>query len=225
MILDGLLQFDPAASAITVTRASTNSLDLTNARDFGVGRTRAEILVVVGASFASATPGATLNVQLQVAPNNNGVAGPFTTIVESGTIPLGQLQAGYKVAQFDWATVADAISTIATQATTAVVSASTSVPIVSATALLQGMFVSSNAAGIVPGTTISSISGNTLTLSNAATLTSGQVLSFQGSVPLPRFAQLNYVASATMTAGTVQAYTVLDADAMAYYPSGFSVPN
>jgi hypothetical protein len=225
MYLDALLQFDPAATAVTVTAASTNSIDLGAARDMGIGRVQGKVLVLIGTAFASATPAATMNVQLQGAPNNAGVAGTFTTIVESGTIPLGQLQAGFKVAQFDVATVSDAISTTATQATTAVVSASTSVPIVSATGLLAGMFVTSNASGVTPGTTISSISGNTLTLSSAATLTSGQTLTFIGSVPVPRFLRLNYVCSNTMTAGTVQAYISLDPDEMIYYPSGFSVPN
>ena len=48
MIIDGLLQFDPALSAITVTRASTNTIDLLNARNIGGPSSPAMWLLTLG---------------------------------------------------------------------------------------------------------------------------------------------------------------------------------
>ena len=56
MIIDGLLQFDPALSAITVTRVSTNVIDLLNQRDIGDGASPPMICYVgVSAAFTART--------------------------------------------------------------------------------------------------------------------------------------------------------------------------
>lgn len=70
MIIDGLLQFDPALSAITVTRVSTNVIDLLNARDIGGPMNPAMWLAVgVNAAFTAAGAG-TLTVQMQGSIDN-----------------------------------------------------------------------------------------------------------------------------------------------------------
>ena len=70
MIIDGLLQFDPALSAITVTRVSTNVIDLLNQRDIGESGAPYMLLAVgVNAAF-TAGGAATLQVQMQGSSDN-----------------------------------------------------------------------------------------------------------------------------------------------------------
>lgn len=227
MILDGNLQFDPANTSVATTNTvSTNILDLNNNRDLGIGRHQGKIIVIVNQSFGSATASATLNVQLKGAPDNGSASpGTYQLIGESGVIPLGFLSKGYKAAQFDIPPIGDAVGSLGPAGCTlTTTSASTSATVSSATGLLAGMEVV--ATGIVPGTTISSISGTTLTLSTNATAAGTNVaVAFLGSNVPYRYLELNYVCSATMTAGTVQSYVSLDPDEMVFYPPGVVVAN
>ena len=228
MFLDANLTFDTAA-AITTTRVSTNVIDLLANRDLGVGRVQVKLVCLVTTAFTSATPTATLNVQLQGAPDNgSGSPGGYATILESGVTPLGQLLTGTKIAQFDFGVVSDAISAIAT-VTATYSSASTAVTAANNSGI-NGYEVTGP--GIVPGTTIASGGGTTsLTLSQNTTAASTTgpggiaTLTFSGNLPPPRFVQLNYVASATMTAGAVSAYLALDVDEVNYYKPGIIVNN
>jgi hypothetical protein len=218
MILDQQLQFS-AAQAVTTTADSANQIDMGSNRDMGIGAAPLTVLVLAATSFTSGTAAATLTVRLLGAPDNgSGAEGVYNTIAESGALPLGRLTAGQKIAQFPLPPVANGFSPFARSQTTAVVSASTSVPIVSAAGLSAGLFVS--AVGIIPGTTIASISSNTLTLSNAATIAAGADVNFSPSPPLPRFYKLAYVVSNTMTAGSVNSFLAGSVDTGAYYQGG-----
>lgn len=100
MILDKLLEFDPANTAVTVTADSTNTLDMAIARDMGSapdGMGTLEIVTYVQAAFVAAGAG-TLNIQVLGAPDNAGVPGVFTVLAESGVIPKASLVLG---ARFD----------------------------------------------------------------------------------------------------------------------------
>lgn len=224
MIQDANLQFDPAGTAITTTAVSTNVLDLGVNRDMGVGDSQLKLLCTVGTSFASATPGATLNVQLLGAPDNgSGAPGAYSVLGESGVLPLGRLTAGQKIAQLDVPVVLNQLAPVLTT-TGSASSASTALTVASTTNLVQGLYAVG--AGIVPGTTIASIAGSVVTLSQntSAVIPAGQTVSFSPNIPVPRFLELNYVCSNTMTAGTVQASLVIGRDDQAYYPPGFTQP-
>lgn len=89
MIIDGLLQFDPALSAITVTRASTNVIDLLNARDIGGPMSPAMWLAVgVNAAF-TAGGAATLVVQMQGSVDN----ATWSTYGETRALSIADLTA------------------------------------------------------------------------------------------------------------------------------------
>jgi hypothetical protein len=99
MIIDGYLQFDPTGSAITTTRASTNVIDLLNARDLGT----TEDLIVSVYGQAAFTGGTSLNIQFQGAPDSgSGTPGTYVTYAETGAIPLANLTANVKLWQIDW---------------------------------------------------------------------------------------------------------------------------
>jgi hypothetical protein len=224
MMLDSLLRFEPSALAITTTATSTDQIDLINARDIGSGRIGAYVTAIVGTAFASSTATATLTIQLQVAPNNGGVAGIWNTIASSPAIPLGQLAANQKVLQMPFPNLSE-IPTAPVTTTGTFSSSSTSVTVASATGILNGTFVSG--AGIVPGTTVASGAGTTsLTLSdNTSAAGTAVALTFSPVIPTPRFVRLRYVASNTMTAGTLSfAGIVLDEDNNLSYAPGFTAP-
>lgn len=118
MILDKLLEFDPANTAITVTAVSTNSFDAHGSglipaasatvkpgRDMGSGSDDGptpRILVLVQQTFTAGGAG-TLNIQFQGAPDNgSGVAGAFATYAESGVIALASLVLGNTIFNIDW---------------------------------------------------------------------------------------------------------------------------
>jgi len=71
MLLDSQLAFDPAGSAVTVTRVSTNVLDMSVARDMGIGDGYPEptITVVTDGLFAAAGAG-TLTMSIQGSADN-----------------------------------------------------------------------------------------------------------------------------------------------------------
>lgn len=85
MLLDSQLCFDPAGTAVTATAASTNVLDMVNARDMGIGR-KLQLLVLGNGLFAAAGA-ATLNIQLQGSPDN----ATWVTFSETGPLSIAQL--------------------------------------------------------------------------------------------------------------------------------------
>lgn len=97
MIIDGLLQFDPALSAITVTRASTNVIDLLNARDIGTGYPDMKVYVGVTAAF-TAGGAATLVIQLQGSVDNV----TYSTYAETRAFSIAELTPIGRVVVIDW---------------------------------------------------------------------------------------------------------------------------
>lgn len=91
MFLDKLLQFDPAATAITASADSTNVLDLLNARDLSIGPEGPSLdaVVTLGAAFTAAGA-ATLTVQLQGSTDNS----TYTIYAQTDAIPKANLLAG-----------------------------------------------------------------------------------------------------------------------------------
>ncbi|MDA8231574.1 MAG: hypothetical protein M0006_09570 [Magnetospirillum sp.] len=92
MIIDGFLQFDPAGTAITAGGPSTNTIDLGSGRDLGIGDDALQVVVHILETFAAAGA-ATLDVQVQSSVDNV----TWTTLVESGAIPVADLVAGKSV--------------------------------------------------------------------------------------------------------------------------------
>lgn len=229
MIIDAFNLFEPlAGTAITSSAASTNIIDLSVARDMGGGHYPDPDLIVGSlAAFGAGSASATLNIQVQGAPDNgSGSPGGWFLIQETGAMNLGQLAAGMKLMQMDLASVSQAI--IAPINTTFSCSgASSTITVASATGLAVGQQIA--AAGyITPGTTISSISGTTITLSanTLAAASAGTAISFFARMPLPRFLRLNYaVSNGPMTSGSIWAGTALDADQQPVYPAGYVFPS
>lgn len=125
MIMDKLMEFDPAGTLITVTAASTNIFDLHGAglipaaaaipgRDMGVGSANGAIpkLMVVTQAVFTAAGAATLNVQFQGAPDNGaGVPGAYVTYVETGVIAKGILVNNVRIFDVDWPRILPAPNT------------------------------------------------------------------------------------------------------------------
>lgn len=94
MLLDALLQFDiNTGAAITVTRDSTNELDMAHQRDMGAGDMVLDVFCQVIQAFTAAGA-ATLTVELKAARNNGGVAGTYYTQMSSVAYAVAQLTAG-----------------------------------------------------------------------------------------------------------------------------------
>ena len=87
MILDSLLTFDPAGTPITAGGPSTNTLDMLNARDMGIGTEPALMFLVLGNAAFAAAGAATLNIQLQGSADNVN----WLTFSESGPLTLAQI--------------------------------------------------------------------------------------------------------------------------------------
>ncbi len=112
MILDYNYLFDGSASAaggVTGTAltsmtagglASTNVIDLVNARDMGIGDAPAlKIMVLVTTSFSTTgTASTTMQIKAQGSTDNT----TFTTYAETAALASGSMTAGLKIAQFDW---------------------------------------------------------------------------------------------------------------------------
>ena len=114
MILDALLQFDPAATPWTGTTNSQNVIDLGvtsgvptsanggGARDIGIGDDPAmKLLVQVITTFVGGT---NMTVNFQGAPDNgSGAPGAYTTYVSSSAITLasGGLNSGARLLDID----------------------------------------------------------------------------------------------------------------------------
>lgn len=90
MILDSNLAFDPAGtSPWTVgTIASTNVLDMVNAREMGIGEDL-KVSVIPAGTWAG---GGTMQIQLQSAPDNgSGSPGAWTTAAETDAFTAADL--------------------------------------------------------------------------------------------------------------------------------------
>lgn len=226
MIPDGELFFEAlAGAAITTTRVSTNIVDLSEGRDIGYADYPAPVLVVaVLEAFASATPTATLTIQVRGAPNNAGSPGVYQVFDTSPAIPLGQLVLGVRPYKRPISSISEAplVPVLANMTTTAT---STTATVDVATGILDGMEVI-DSPNVVPGTRVATGAGTTtLVLDTAAAVSATlQPTVFVGKFPKPRFLQLNFVASATMTAGKVWAGIVIDTDLPALYRPGFVWP-
>ena len=97
MLMDASNQFS-AAQAITATAASTNVVDLGISRDISDGATdNLYLLCEVIAAF-TAGGAATLQVQVQTAPDNgSGLPGSYTTLFQSDTLAVAALVAGLRI--------------------------------------------------------------------------------------------------------------------------------
>lgn len=91
MFLDALLAFDAANTAITVTAVSLNELDMAVDRDMGENpENPLDIVVLIQETFTAAGA-ATLQVALQGAVNNGGVAGTYYDFIMTGALPVANL--------------------------------------------------------------------------------------------------------------------------------------
>jgi hypothetical protein len=101
MIIDGLLQFDPALSAITVTRVSTNVIDLLNQRDIGDGAAP-PMLCTIGVNAAFTAGGAgTLQIQAQGSVDN----ATYYTYLETRAFSIAELTPIGRLITFAWPAV------------------------------------------------------------------------------------------------------------------------
>ena len=98
MIIDGLLLFSSAQNLTTGSIASTNVLDLLNAREMGAGDNPAmKIACFVTTAFAS-TDAATLTIQAQGSTDNS----TFTVYAESRAYSSADLAVQGKLLPIDW---------------------------------------------------------------------------------------------------------------------------
>jgi hypothetical protein len=103
MILDGALQFTGTAGSTTAntdspttgTQQSTNTIDLLNARDLGIGDDPALKLLIE--CITTFTVGTSLDIQLQGSPDNT----TWTVMWDSGVILEASLVAGVYLANVD----------------------------------------------------------------------------------------------------------------------------
>ena len=97
MLMDNFLLFEPTAgTAVTTGGASTNVIDLLNARDIGIGDDPAvKLLVLAVVSFASGST-SQINVQFQGAPGS-GSGGTWSTYAESGQVGTANLGSGTEI--------------------------------------------------------------------------------------------------------------------------------
>jgi hypothetical protein len=97
MLLDSSNQFSASQNPTSVgATASTNIIDLGVARDIGDAVTQSLYLLCQVATAFTSGGSATLQVQVQSAPDNNGVPGSWSTIEQSDAIPVASLVQGYK---------------------------------------------------------------------------------------------------------------------------------
>lgn len=102
-IIDALLQLDPNPTAITVTAASTNTLDLLNQRDMGIGDMTGgtpKVIVQIVTTFAGGT---SIQAAFQTAPDNgSGAPGTWTNAILSDVVLTADLVAGNRLLEVDW---------------------------------------------------------------------------------------------------------------------------
>lgn len=87
MICDAMMQFDPTGTAVTVSAASTNVLDLSQNRD--IGETELDLVITVQEAFAAAGA-ATLTVEWQTSADN----ATWVPLVKSRAYALAELAVG-----------------------------------------------------------------------------------------------------------------------------------
>ena len=101
MIIDGLLQFDPP-TAITVTRVSTNVIDLLNFRDIGESLPPAmQVYVGVTTLFTSGGGTGTLQIQCQGSVDNVS----YFTYAESRAFTTAELAVVGRMFVLPWPAV------------------------------------------------------------------------------------------------------------------------
>jgi hypothetical protein len=184
-------------------------------------------------SFTSATPTATLTVQLQGAPDNGGVPGNWITLDAGAANPLALLQAGERIYTQGIISVAQFPAVAAPVAGTfSCSSGAGTISVASATGLIDGQFIASSGI-LVPGTQIVSISGTTITITpnTAAAASAGTPFAATsalstgaGLTKQPRYLRLNYICSANFTAGSIWAGLALDPDRPTLYAPGVQMP-
>lgn len=223
--------------AITASAASTNVLDLLAGRDLGAGQgaERPQIFAAALTAFTSGSTNTTLNLQVQVAPDNgSGSPGGWSTVYETSPQYLGQLVAGQRVFQADLAAIAETFLAPAPVTTFSCSNGASTITVASNSGIKFGQLAIPGTAGIiVPGTTVTGISGTTITLSanTTAAASAGSAISFSpdlganSQAGLPRFVRLNYVvANGPFTGGTLFAGIVLHSDTALPYPAGWTWP-
>lgn len=102
MILDALLEFDISTGvAITVTRDSTNILDMAAQRDMGVGDFTLAILVSIITAFTAAGA-ATLTTEVKASADNVTYYSLASTIAEAvANLTIGRQLARWPLPLFD----------------------------------------------------------------------------------------------------------------------------
>ena len=98
MLIDSQNQFsDQQAVTATGATASTHTIDLGSSRDIGSAAVdRLALLCQVAVAFASGGA-ATLQVQVQTAPDNGaGAPGSWTTLAQSDAVPVASLVQGWR---------------------------------------------------------------------------------------------------------------------------------
>lgn len=98
MIIDGLLLFSTAQNLTTGTIASTNVIDLNNARDMGIADDPALKLAIFVTTAFSSTDSGTLTIQAQGSTDNS----TFTVYAESRAYSAADLAVGNKLFPIDW---------------------------------------------------------------------------------------------------------------------------
>jgi hypothetical protein len=98
MIMDGLLLFSSAQNLTTGTIASTNVIDLLNARNMGVGDDPAlKIACFITTAFTTTDSG-TLTIQAQGSTDNS----TYTVYAESRAYAAAELVVNAKLFPIDW---------------------------------------------------------------------------------------------------------------------------
>lgn len=94
----GVLNGTNLTAAALGTAASTNVIDLVNARDMGIGDAPSlKLMVMVSTQFTSTGAG-TLKIEAQGSTDNSA----WTTYAEEPAKAISGYAAGTKIAQFDW---------------------------------------------------------------------------------------------------------------------------
>lgn len=104
MYLDKFNEFDPTGSAITVTRDSTNVIDLSQNRDLGAAPDGNPLRVVIAVTETfvddSGSDG-TLTVSVVGATTAEGVSGTYQTLAVSKAYAIADLTAGSRLFPID----------------------------------------------------------------------------------------------------------------------------
>jgi len=111
MFLDALLEFDAYTGvAITVTRDSTNILDMAAQRDMGAGDNSLSILCQITEAFVTADA-AVLTVDVRGAKYNAGAPGTFYVLGQSPTaLAAASLTIGRELLKMDLPLWSEAVS-------------------------------------------------------------------------------------------------------------------